>query len=65
MQFPSGLGRIGKQCFMSKYQIDAPEFRQKMQKVGSKITNKVAAPESANWILGCQERVPGLKPGTY
>ena len=41
---------------MSKYQIDAPEFRQKMQKVGSKITNKVAAPKSANWILGRKAR---------
>ena len=37
---------------MSKWQIAAPELRQKMQKVGSKFTTKVAAPESTSWILG-------------
>ena len=65
MLFPTGLGRIGKQCFMSKCQIDAPGLRQKIQKVGSKITNKVAAPKSANWILGRKARAHqdlNLKP---
>ena len=56
MPFPTGLGRIGKQCFMSKCQIDAPALRQKIQKVESKITNKVAEPESAKWILGRKAR---------